>query len=352
MFNIKLLSKPKFLIELTENQLILAHIKKKHLSDSIYIINVSNVNIDQTSFRNGVIYKPSLIRSHISQFLNIQKLKSPKTFISIPDLAKKHDLMLTLATFQAALCMSNEKVKISSITDSPFFDAQKNLLPIKVKPQNLLNLLGNNKIRSPFPWILSSAICLVSLIVGLKDMTIKNNVQISSLKSCNSMLQNNTANLTMHLKNFSQIKTSNIQIKSSLLDLESSYAHTQNPFNHIMAIASKTPATGYLTNINFYKKTETPKNSIPKATIKKQHSHQNCLQNYHYVELEGYVKNIKSANRFIRLLAENTNLFKKIDILYVKKIKHLNKNKTGKKTSKKTSPQFQFKAVGELKYIC
>jgi len=344
IFNTKLFSNSLLLIELTETQLILAHAKKKRFSSSIYIINVSNTNIEQTCFRNGIIYKPSLIRSNISEFLNTQKLSYPKAFASIPDLAKKHDLMMVLAIFQATLCISKAKVKISSITDSPFFDTQKNLLPIKTKYNNLLDHLGNNKIRSPYPWLISSFACLFALIFGLKNTLYTNKIQISSLKNQISDLQQSTDKLNKQVKNFAQIKEANTQIKNSLSKLEYSYANTQNPFKHIMEIATKIPATAYLTKINFSKRIDSTHNFIQKSKLKK--------PIFTYLELEGKAKSIRSANHFIRILAENTNLFKKIDILYVKKIKSSNKSKIVKSDLKNTLPKYQFKAVGELKYIC
>lgn len=345
-FNINLLTTPIVFIELNEKQLILAHAKKRRLSGSIYIINVSSINIEQTSFRNGIIYMPSIIGSNISEFLAIQKLCYPKALVSIPDLAKKHDLLLVLAILQATLCISKAKVKISSIMDCPFFDAQKNLLQVKNKYNNLLDHLGNNKIRSPFPWILGSIICLVILIIVLKNTLYTNAIQIASIKNQITDLQQSTAKLEKQVKNFAQIKESNAQIKNSLSKLEHSYANTQNPFKHIMEIASKMPATAYLTKINFSKKLDPTLSpcSIQKDKIKK--------PNFTYLELEGQAKSIRSANHFIRILAENTNLFKKIDILYVKKVKNSNKSKTVKNDLKNTLPKYQFKAVGELKYIC
>ena len=157
-----------------------------------------------------------------------------------------------------------------------------------------------------------------------------------------------TDKLNEQVKNFAQIKESNDQIKNSLSKFENSYIHTQNPFNHIMEISSKIPATDYLTNINFSKRPAATTNPIPKLKQKTTVSKQNIP----YIELEGQAKSIQSANRFIQHLAKNTNLFKKIDILYVKKIKYPNKSKTVKNSSKNTHPKYQFKAVGELKYIC
>ncbi|MFA6535666.1 MAG: hypothetical protein WCS92_05410 [Candidatus Babeliales bacterium] len=344
IFNIKLFSHSLLLIELTESQLILSRAKKKRFSGSIYIINVSSTHIEQTCFRNGIIYKPSLIESNISEFLNAQKLQYPKTFISIPDLAKKHDLLMILAILQATLCIGSAKVKISSITDSPFFDAQKNLLPVKIKHNNMLDHLGNNHIRSPYPWLIGSLVCMIVLIIGLKNIIHHNTIQVASLKNQILKSQLSTDTLNKQVKIFAQTKESNTQIKNSLSKLEYSHEKNQNPFDHIMEIASKIPETAYLTTINFYKKTTDIPHVTQKTILKK--------ENYPCIELQGQAKTIQSANHFIHSLTENTDLFKKIDILYVKKIKYLNKSKFIKSNSKNAYPKYQFKAVGELKYIC
>ena len=344
IFHTKPFSNSLFLIELTDSQLILARAKKKRFSERIYIINVSSINIEQTCFRNGIIYKPSLIESSITEFLNAQKLQYPKTFISIPDLAKKHDLLMALAILQSTLCISSAKVKISSITDSPFFDAQKNLLPVKIKHNNLLGHLGNNHIRSPYPWLASCLILLVTLTIGLKNIIDNNTVQATSLKNQISERQNNTDKLNKQITNFAQIKESNTQFKKALSKLEYSNVKTQNPLNHIIEIANKIPATAYLTNIDFYKKTVDNHHITQKSKLKN--------QKFPYIELEGQVKTIQSANHFILDLTKNTNLFKKIDILYVKKNKYSNKSTPIKSDIKNMYPKYQFKAVGELKYIC
>lgn len=350
IFNLNLFSKQLLLVELKDKQLILTVAKKKRLSGSIYIINVSNISIEQTIFRNGTIYQPSVIESHIKTFLDTQKLTKPQTFASIPDLSRKHDLELTLAVLQATLCISKTKVKILNITDASFFNEKATLIQAINKSNNLLDLLGHNKIRSPFPWLLSSTACLFAVLIGLRTVLNKNYIQISSLKNYISTLQCTTNKLTEQVKNFAQIKESNEQLKISLSKLENSYIHTQNPFNHIMEISCKIPTTDYLTKINFSKRPAIHADTIQK--LKQKATIKNKTQNFPYIELEGQAKTIKSANHFIQLLAKNTDLFKKIDILYVKKIKYPNKHKIVKKGSKNTTPKYQFKAVGELKYIC
>ncbi len=344
IFNTKLLSNSLFLIELTETQLTLAHAKKKHFSSSIYIINVSNTNIEQTCFRNGVIYKPSLIQSNISRFLDAQKLHYPKTLVSIPDLANRHDPIKVLAIFQASLCISNAKVKILSIVDAPFFDAKKNLLPVTTKNHNLLDHLGNNHIKSPYTWLISWLMCLIALAIGFKNVSYNNSVRVKYLRNQITKLQHSTNKLNEQVKNFAQTKATNTQIKNSLSKLEDSYTKTQNPFHHIIEIVSKIPTTAYLTNLNFYQKPGVSPKIQQKIKLKKKKL---CC-----IELEGQVKTIQSANHFINQLAENTVLFKKIDILYVKKIKYLSKSKSIKSNLKNSYPKYQFKAVGELKYIC
>lgn len=336
------------LIELKDEQLILAEAKKSRLSSGIYIINVLKTSIDQTIFRNGIIYQPSAIESRIKAFLNTQKLTNPQTFVSIPNLVDKHDLILVMAIFQAALCISKTEVKISSITDSPIFDEKENLISTKNSFKNLLDLLGHDKIRSPWPWLLSSATCILAIVLGLRSIINKNTLQISSLKNHVATQQCTTDKLNGQIKNFAQVKESNDQIKHSLSKFENSYIHTQNPFDHIVEISCKIPATDYLTKINFSKRPAATTNPIPNLKQKTAVSKQNIP----YIELEGQTKSIQSANRFIQHLAKNTNLFKKIDILYVKKIKYLNKNKTVENSSKNALPKYQFKAVGELKYIC
>ncbi len=344
IFNTNLFSNSLLFIELTESKLILAHAKKKYLSRSIYIINVSTINIEQTCFRNSTIYKPRLIQSHISIFLDTQKLQYPKTFVSIPNLANQHDLIKVFAVFQISLCISSTKVKISSLVDSPFFDAKKNLLPVTTKNHNLLDLIGNNHIRSPLPWLISWLMCLIALAIGFKNVCYYNSLKVKYLRNQITKLQHSTNKLNEQVKNFAQTKTTNTQIKNSLAKLEDSFTKTQNPLNHILEIASKIPKTAYLTNLNFYQKPCDSNLIQRKYKIKKQSL---CC-----IELEGQANTIQSTNHFIHKLTKNTDLFKKIDILYVKKFKYSNKNKSIKSIIKNSYPKYQFKAVGELKYIC
>jgi Tfp pilus assembly protein PilN len=350
-----MLSTSMLLIELKENQLTLASAKKRYFSSRIYITNVSNIKIEPTAFNHGTIYQPSLIQSHISEFLHSEKLSKPKTLVSVPDLNQKYDVLLLLAILQATLCIAKTDVKIAKITDAIFFDSKQNLISntnIALDFPNLLEFLGSKNIKNPYPWLIGSVTFVFILFTWINSVHLENRSQMSFLQNSIKTLQSTEANLVAQVKDFAQIKKTNAQIKSSISKIEhmssQTYSQNRNPSNYILEISSKMPATAYLTNINFTKiANHIHQKSEPGAPILHQKSTAKA-KGIRQIELEGASNSIQCVNHLIRNLSKNTTLFKNLNLVYIKKAKKNN----SKNIPKTNTLRYEFRASGELNYIC
>lgn len=348
-----MLFRKQLFIQLKTNQLTLAIAQKKLLSRSIYIINVSNIKIDPTTFNNSIIHNPSIISRHIQEFLKHQKIYKPQTVVSIPELNQKQDLMLTLAILQVTLCISKAKLVIKQVINEPLFDAESNFKQnANSNSTNLLNHLGNHKIKSPIFWITSTLACIIIATIAIKNIYAKTKLQISSLETKIKELKLETEQINTQIKDYSYIKEQNNKIKCSLKALEKLKNISKNPISHLIFISSKTPSNLYLTNISFNKKDFTQKHPDKETPHQKTIQTPSVTLKTNLIELEGITESIQVANKFIMELSKNTVLFNKIEFLHIKKIKNSKRKQLVKNASKSKRLKYRFKASGTLNYIC
>jgi competence CoiA-like predicted nuclease len=178
---------------------------------------------------------------------------------------------------------------------------------------------------------------------------LESKAQVTILQNNVTSLQATESNLATKVKNFAQIQKSNTRIKSSISKIEHicshAYSKNRNPLNYILEISYKIPATAYLTNVNFTKKEAPALASMQQKSQSKQAVNPKHIRQ---IEIDGVANSIKCANHLIHQLSQNTNLFKKMDLVYIKKTKKNN----SKKPHQPNLLKYQFRASGELNYIC
>lgn len=330
LFN--LFSQKQLLIELNNGNLDLVIISKG-IFHKQKINNIFRIKISETIFKNGIIYNPTIISKYIEKFISEHKLIKPSTFISIPSLSEKKNLSLLLGTLQTALCFSKAYLKIEKITFTPIFDSKKSLNNSILTSQNLLENLGAKNIHNSLIWLLLLPISILCTTILLCYMHKYHIYKISTFKDQIIILKKETSILSEKTKNFTQTKVQTEQLNRSIKNLK---APSKNPIHHLLEISTKIPPDIYLTNINF----------TNKKNLKKPHSNDKSVS---IIELKGTAISIQSAMCFLKKLAENADLFKKIDLLHVQKV---SKKKSIKNRSKNSHFKYQFKYNGLPNYIC
>jgi Tfp pilus assembly protein PilN len=327
--------KKQLFIELKTSRLTLAVAEKK-IFRNVRVTEISNISVEPTIFNNGIIYNPSIISTYIKTFLKQQNLNKPHAIISIPEIIQKQNLMLTLVVLQTALCLSRAELVTTKIINAPLFDFELNLKPkAACNILNLLERLGSKKIKTPAFWLASILICLFISLTTIKHIRRRTLTHFFTLRSKIIKLKTQTEKLNTHLKDFSQIKSQNSKIIRSIKTLEKAKNLHRNPISHLLFISSKIPSNLYLTSINFNRK----KNSTTPTTIQKTD----------FIEFGGIAENIQAVNCFIQKLSKNNDLFNKIEISSIKKIKPPDKPPS-KNISRSNQLKYRFQASGQLTY--
>jgi len=303
-------------IELDNKYLFLSKLKSK--KTKFILSSNKKIPLNETDFKEGILYNPSKIYLHIKEFIQKNKLKKARSIVTVSGVYNKNKLKQKLASLQIALCLSKTGLKIKHISEKS--KDTENMIPphffYKKHFKDQLNFFKPftpSKTSSPHKWLsYSSALILITAITSftfyLDQKTKLEELNKTTQETC---LENKTLeNKLRLLHSFKQnIEKSN----KNLAKLTQIKKLANNPTQKLVSLSESVPQDSWINNL-----------SIDNHTKK--------------IEITGTAQNEQTISGFTTKLAELTKS-KELKIAQIKKLKRNKEN---------TERLYQFKLLGQL----
>jgi len=324
-------------IELDDNFLFLSKLDKQ--KNQFNLNKKSIVNLNNSEFKDGILYNLSTIYLQIKDFLKINNIKKTRAIICIPNLSQKKEFIQKSNILKVALCACKANLKIKKIIDCSLLtkDIQMDHKSFFYK-KDLENRLDFFKTFNPPPtknphkWFLFSGITLFCLVITLYVIQSDNKPRLNLLLPQNANLSEKNKKLEEEIKILHSAKNENNKLKEKIEKIIKIKTHLNNPINILVAITKSIPENSWLNNITFDNSGNLPNGTKTSKEPKK-------------LEIEGITTQEEEITGFLKELSKSPELIN-LKLLRIQKIK---KAQIGKVQINQQKPHYNFKISGELK---